>query len=218
MTDIPDESMRAFLRACREAAGRGLMKCSSGNMSWRMDEKRMLVTTTRSWMSRLTAESVAVCRIDDGSVLDGSGKKPTVEAMLHAGVLRARPDRDVVMHFQTPHATALACRGASSINYFVIPEIPFYIGPVARVPYFLPGSTELAEAVTEAMREHDMVVMANHGQVTVARDFDHAIQNAEFFELACQIIVRGPDAVTPLADECVRELLALKQIAAHSAV
>ena len=30
------------------------------------------------------------------------------------------------MHFQTPCATALACQKAENINYFVIPEIPFY--------------------------------------------------------------------------------------------
>ena len=115
------------------------------------------------------------------------------------------------MHFQTPCATALACQASDNINYNVIPEIPFYIGPVARIPYVLPGSKELAQAVTDAMREHDMVVMGNHGQVTVACDADHAIQNAEFFELASDIILRSGNRVTPLPEKEVQTLLELRR-------
>lgn len=64
----------------------------------------------------------------------------------------------------------------------MIPEIPFYIGLIGQVPYLPPGS-ELADAVIEVMTVHNLAVMANHGQITVAQDFDHVIQNAEFFEL-----------------------------------
>ena len=184
------------------------MRCSSGNLSWRVDAEHMLVTATRSWAGRVTADDVVLMRLGDGTVLNG--RKPTIEVAFHAGILRARPDVDVVMHFQTTYATTLACQRPEGINYFVIPEIPFYIGPVAHVQYLTPGSAQLADAVVEAMRDHDLAVLANHGQVTVARDFDHAIQNAEFFELACQIIVQSGDAIRPLDAEAVRELLAMK--------
>ena len=133
----------------------------------------MLVTRTRSWLGRLTADDVAVCAIEDGASLNGV--KPTVEVRFHAGILRARPEVNVVLHYQSPCATTLACQKRKRANYSVIPEIPFYIGPVGHVPYLPPGSPELADAVTEAMAEHDLAIMANHGQVTVARDFDHAV-------------------------------------------
>ena len=209
MDSIPDPILDEFVAACRRVSGHGLMRCSSGNLSMRLDEERLLATASRSWMSTLSRDQVTVCRIRDGHVLRGT--KPTVEIGFHCGILRERPDVNVVLHFQAPCATTLACQDTGSTNYFVIPEIPFYIGPVARVPFLLPGSRELAEAVTAAMRDHDMVVMGNHGQVTVARDMEHVIQNAEFFELACGIIVRGGPAVTPLSDETAAELLALRQ-------
>jgi len=184
------------------------MRCSSGNLSWRVDAEHMLVTATRSWASRLTEDDVVLLRTADGTVLDG--RKPTIEVAFHAGILRARPDIDVVMHFQTTYATTLACQEAERINYFVIPEIPVYMGPIGHVPYLTPGSQELADAVIETMRDHDLAIMANHGQVTVARDLDHAIQNAEFFELACQIIIESGDCLRPLTEEAVRELLAMR--------
>jgi ribulose-5-phosphate 4-epimerase/fuculose-1-phosphate aldolase len=195
--------MDEFAAACRSVAAHGLVRCSSGNLSWRIGPDRMLAKASRAWMERMTEDDVALCRIADGATLNG--RTPTVEIGFHAGILRARPEVDVVLHFQTPCATALACR-SGEINYSVIPEIPFYIGPVGEVPYLPPGSAELAEAVVEAMRGHDLAVMRNHGQVTVARDFDHAIQNAVFFELACEVILRAGDRVRPLDADAVRRL------------
>jgi ribulose-5-phosphate 4-epimerase/fuculose-1-phosphate aldolase len=105
-------------------------------------------------MGDLTADGVCVCHISDATPTDE--KHPSVEIGFHAGIMRCRSDVNVVLHFQTPCATALASRGAESIDYFVIPEVPFYIGPVARISYELPGSEDLAGAVADAMRTHDM--------------------------------------------------------------
>ncbi len=195
MKDVSKETVDRFVRACRQAAGCGLVRCSSGNLSMRVDGDRLLVKASRSWMARMAPDDISLCTIADGSLLEG--RKPSVEIGFHAGILGTRPDVNIVMHFQTPCATALACQNTENINYFVIPEIPFYVGPVARVPYLPPGSGDLARAVTEAMLAHDMVVMGNHGLVTVAPDVDHAVQNAVMFELACEIFPPCPFAVSP---------------------
>jgi ribulose-5-phosphate 4-epimerase/fuculose-1-phosphate aldolase len=209
MADVPSIVAEEFIEACHAVAARGLVRCSSGNISLRLDDDRLLATSSRSWMETLTAADLCVCRVSDGEVL--SGKTPTVEIDFHAGILRERPDINVVMHFQTPFATALGCRNEDVASFFVIPEIPYYIGPVARVPYLLPGSEALADAVVRAMRDHDMVIMSNHGQVTVAQDFTHVIQNAEFFELACSVIVHAGDSLIPLPEDEIRHLLAMRR-------
>ncbi len=216
MRDVPENILTRFLATCHEIARRGLVRCSSGNLSVRLDDKRMLLTSSRSWMERVTVDDLSICRLSDGSLIEGG--KPSVETRFHAGVLRTRPEMNVVLHFQTPYATALACRERKPECYFVIPEIPFYIGPVAHVPYIVPGSGGLADAVTEAMRDHDMVVMGNHGQVTTARDYEHAIQNAEFFELVSSVIVNAGDALSPLSREEVRELLDMRAAAQGASV
>ena len=148
--DIPDRILKDFVSASREVGRRGLTRCSSGNLSMRLDDERMLITASRSWKGELTPGQICVCRISDGKALDG--KNPSVEAGFHAGILRARPDMRVVLHFQSPCATTLACIPRKNINYFMTPEIPFYIGSIARVPFILPGSKDLANAVTTAMR------------------------------------------------------------------
>lgn len=208
MNEVSREQLERFVEACRDIARRGLVRCSCGNLSMRVDEESFLITSTGSWMERMTADQATLCRIADGAVL--RGKKPSSEIGFHAGILRARPELNVVLHFQTPCATALACRKPDGLDYAVIPEVPYYIGPIGHVPYFTPGTDELAAAVTEAMRSHDMVLMANHGQVTAGRDYDQVVQNAEFFELACQILLIGGDAVAPMSGPAAESLRALR--------
>ncbi len=207
MQDIPDTLIGTFVEACHRVAAHRLVRCSSGNLSWRLDDSRFLVTASGSWMASITPDQVSVCCTADGGLLEGG--RPSVEAGFHAGILRSRPDTDAVLHFQSPCATTLGCRtDAASINYAVIPEVPVYIGSIANVPYILPGSPELAGAVVHAMQTHDLAVLTNHGQVTVGSSLDAAIQNAAFFELACQIILHGGDSIAPLPEEAVANFLA----------
>jgi ribulose-5-phosphate 4-epimerase/fuculose-1-phosphate aldolase len=162
-------------------------------------------------MENISAKELSMCRISDGILLDGS--KPTAEIAFHTAILQTRPDVNVVLHFQSPYATALACRSKDDANYFVIPEIPFYIGHVTRIPYLVPGSRELGEAVANAMQDHNMAIMSNHGLVTVANDYSHAIQNAAFFELACEIIAHGGETLNTLSEADVEALIALRHTA-----
>ncbi len=214
MKDVPDHVLDEFVRICHAAAARGLVRCSSGNLSRRLDGTRFLATASGSWMEDLTGEQVSLCTTADGAVLNGP--KPTMEIGFHAGILSTRPDVNVVLHFQSPYATALVCQSVHDPNYFVIPEIPFHIGPVVRIPFLIPGSKELAETVTKAMQDHDMVVISNHGMVTVAVDYAHAIQNADLFELACQILICNGHESEPISKEDVQHLLKLRRDARGS--
>ena len=204
--NVPQSRLDEFAAACRRAAACRLMLCSSGNMSCRIDDRIMLVKASRAWMADLTGADVAVCQIADGQSLNG--RTPSVEIGFHSGILRTRPYVNVVLHFQTPAATTLVCGEPARVNYDVVPEVPYYIGPIGTVPYITPGSPQLAAAVTAAMKDHDLVMMTSHGQVTVGKTFDDAIQKAVFFELACEVILRGGERVHPLPPDVVASLRA----------
>jgi len=201
MMHVSEKHLEEFVAGCRRVASHGLVRSSSGNLSWRVNEEYMLITATRSWMGELSREQIAICRISDGAVLNE--KKPSAENGFHFGILRERPDVNVVLHFQSPYATAIACSGRDYNNFSVIPEIPYYLGQIAIVPYLNPGSNELAREVISAMKAHDLVIMKNHGQVTVGRNFDEVIQKATFFELACEIILHAGDQVQFLSQDAI---------------
>lgn len=196
-----------FIAASRKAAREfGLVQCSSGNLSWRVDEQHVLVTASRSWMADLTAEQVVVCRLSDGEVLND--KRPSVETRFHLGVLRTRADVRAVLHFQSPCATAIACANPADYTFDILPEMPFYIGTPAVVPFLMPGSEELADAVVAALTNADLAILQNHGQVAAAGTMEDAIQMAVFFELVCQVLLR-PVTPRPLPAEALNALRAL---------
>ena len=132
--------------------------------------------------------------------------------MFHRGILKARPEVNVVLHFQSPYATAIACGQPEQYNFNVIIEVPAYIGTPAVVNYLPPGSQELAEAVTGAFADGttQMAILKNHGLVTVGKDFDDAIQKAVFFELACRILLTN-SKTKPIDEAAIEQLRSLGQ-------
>lgn len=204
MVDVSQKHLDEFVAACRKTANFGLLQCSSGNMSWRVGDNLMLVTATRAWLGEITADRISHVRISDGKVLND--RQPSVESLFHGGILKKRSDVNVVLHFQSPSATVLACGNPQRINFNVIFEVPYYIGTVAIIPTTEPGSKDLARAVIEAMTDHDMVILRNHGLVTVGADLNDAIQKAAFFELACEAILRGGESIVPIASKLVEQI------------
>ena len=192
-----------FINACKKAASFDLLKCSSGNMSWRLNEDYIALSVSRAWLSDLTVEQVAICKAEDGVCING--KTPTVEINFHLGILQQRDDVNVVLHFQSQYATAISCGDPSVYNFNIIPEIATYIGKIGIVEYLMPGSDKLADAVIEEMKTHNMAILRNHGLVTVGKDFDDAIQKAVFFELACSVLLIQSNPV-PISESFVQLL------------
>lgn len=211
MENISEKLFEEFVVAAHRVAAYGLTVCASGNMSWRIGDDLMLITQTDSWMSDISIDQVAVCRVSDMEPLNG--KKPSKEIRFHSGILGEREDVDVVLHYQSPHATAVACHEPQIENFFVVPEIPYYIGRVGVVPYILPGSAEFAQAVTAVMTDHNLAILRNHGQVTVGKSLNEAIERATYFELACKIILTAGDNVSFLSEEAVATLYDLAKAA-----
>lgn len=176
-----------FIRQAHRVGDAGLTVCSSGNLSWRIGEEA-LVSGTGSWVPSLPKEKVAQVKIATGETLNGV--KPSMESGFHLGVLRERPDINVVLHFQSPYATAVSCMKQKPENFNVTAEVPCHVGrEIPIIPYFRPGSPELAAAVIAAMKEHNSILLTNHGQVVCGKDFDQAFERAMFFEMACRIII-----------------------------
>ena len=184
---ITDKDIEQFLQQAHRVGDANLTICSSGNISWRIGDEA-LISGTGSWVPSLPKEKVAICRIATGESLNGV--KPSMESGFHLGILRERPDVNVVLHFQSPYATAVACMAELPKNFNVTAEIPCHVGSeIPVVPYFRPGSVELAEHVKNALKDHNSCLLRKHGQVVCGKDFDEAFERAMFFEMACRIIV-----------------------------
>jgi ribulose-5-phosphate 4-epimerase/fuculose-1-phosphate aldolase len=203
---ITDQHLTTFTDQAHSVGKERLQLCSSGNISWRAAENIALISGTGSWLPRLTKEQVALREISTGNPIDAP--KPSMESSFHLGVLRERKDVNVVLHIQSQYATIIACMKDKPADFNVTAEVPCYCGrEIPVIPYFRPGSAELAKAVVEAMQNHDCILLSKHGQVVCGKDFDDAFQKAVFFEMACHIIVgAGKDNYLTLSKDELNDL------------
>ncbi|TAJ72579.1 MAG: class II aldolase/adducin family protein [Phenylobacterium sp.] len=157
---------------------RGLNRGTSGNVSARCGEA-MLVTPSGVPPERLTGEQMVLVQ-PDGSTPEG-GLRPSSEWRMHQQILNRRADANAVVHCHSRHATILACAGREipSVHYMVAVGGGSSV-PVA--PYATFGSVELAEAVVDTLDGRAAALMANHGQIVVARSLDAALAIAEEIE------------------------------------
>ena len=201
---ITEKHIETFVAQAHRVGELGLTICSSGNLSWRIGDKA-LISGTGSWVPSLREEQVSVCDVATGEVLNGV--KPSMESVFHLGVMRRRPDVGVVLHFQSPYATQVACSEVRPKSYNVTAEVPLHVGRVIpEIPFYRPGSPELAEAVVNALRDRNSALMLKHGQVVCGKDFDDVIQRAMFFEMACRICVLADMHPAVLTEEEVDAL------------
>ncbi|MBR5104604.1 MAG: class II aldolase/adducin family protein, partial [Bacteroidales bacterium] len=179
---IDEKHYTEFLKQAHRYGDAKLTLCSSGNLSWRIDENTALVSGTGSWVPTLKEENISLCNIETGEFLNGV--KPSMESTFHLGIMRQRPEVNVVFHFQSEYATAIACMKEKPTNFNVTAEIPIHVGrEIPVIPYYRPGSPELAKAVLEAMKDHNSCLMTNHGQVVCGKNFDEVFERAMFFEM-----------------------------------
>jgi ribulose-5-phosphate 4-epimerase/fuculose-1-phosphate aldolase len=201
---ITNEQIEKFVAQAHRVGDAGLTLCSSGNISWRIGDEA-LISGTGSWVPCLPKEKVSICKVADGTVLNGV--KPSMESVFHLGIMREREDVNVVLHFQSKYATAVACMTETPKNFNVTAEIPCHVGSeIPIVPYFRPGSKELAEHIIAALKDHNSALMLKHGQVVCGKDFDEAFERATFFEMACRIIVLSGGKYNVLTPEEIDDL------------
>ncbi len=211
------EAARRMVECCRHLAGRGLIAGADGNLSVRLGPDRALVTPT--------GLIKALLRPSDMVEVDLAGRKrrgrrnPTSELDLHLRILRRRRDVGAVVHAHPPAATGFATAGLE-LDTFALPEFIFQVGRAPLVPYATPGTPALGDRIEPFLADHDALLLANHGAVTLGRTLDEAWIRMESLEHAARILWtartlgegggRGGRRVTPLTHEAVEQLRALR--------
>lgn len=201
---MKSDNIKTFLEQAHRYGANKLMLCSSGNLSWRVGNQAY-VSGTGSWLENITEDKVSICQLGTGK--SENDVRPSMESTFHLGVLRERSDVNVVLHFQSEYATAVACLKDKPTNFNVVAEVPAHVGRnIPIIPYLRPGSPELAAAVTEAMRDHNAVLLTNHGQVVCGKTFDEVFERATFFEMACRIIIETQGNYSVMTEEQIEDL------------
>lgn len=195
---------------------RGLAWGSSGNISLRVDPDRFLISASGTWLGRLTPQQVTLCHLHSETYL---GAKPSVETPMHRAIYRVRRDAGVVIHVSPLYTTLIACSDLDIPSALNVENV-FYVGRVCRLPYIQPGTHQLAEAVAQAAREHETIILSNHGMITFHTTVEEALMRVESVETSCRLVVVARMAgvsLNHLSPEQVEQLLGVGGYRRHEA-
>jgi L-fuculose-phosphate aldolase len=177
---------REICEAGRRLLEAGLVAGTEGNISARLSAERVLVTP--AGRAKGSLEPLDIVEVDLAGRVARGMERPTSELAMHLAILVARPDIGAVVHAHPPAATGFAAAGRT-LPPDVLPELITEVGPVGLVPYGMPGTDELAEAIAPIARNHDALLLSNHGAVTLGRSLSEALNRMGSLEQAARIVL-----------------------------
>lgn len=114
--------------------------------------------------------------------------KPSMEAAVLAKCHSVREDVNAVIHAHPPFCISLSSMGLE-INLPLYPDHVVFLEEVAVLPFYVPGSEELANAVGEAAKKHSCILLKNHGVITLGSSLREAYYRLEIMEESAKINV-----------------------------
>jgi autoinducer 2 (AI-2) kinase len=201
-----DDPRAELVAIVKELYGQRVITSTGGNVSARIPgTDEAWITPGQVHKGSLSAADLVRVRLD-GEPVDPDAAAPSSERLFHCAVLRARPDVNAVVHAHAPKATALALAG---LPFLPINAEAAFLGELPRVPFIMPGTQELADAVAEALGKGSCVMLVNHGLLVAAATLRLAADLVEIVErtsellLDCHAVGRTPPT---LPDDIVKFL------------
>lgn len=164
----------------------GWVAANDGNVSVSLGDGTYIATPTGVSKSFITPDILV--RINDkGEVIEGAeGRRPSSEIKMHLCCYRERPDVGAVVHAHPPTATGFAVANIAIDDYSMIESV-IAIGSVPVTPYGTPSTDEVPEAIKPYLPYHDVMLLQNHGALTVGADLITAYYRMETLELFAKI-------------------------------
>lgn len=202
------EAKDQIIQITNELFSMGLLTATGGNVSaLAADNETLWITPSRMYKGGLTHDDLVRIK-PDGSVLEGA-RQPSVEYQMHWSAYRVRPSSAGAVHTHAPIATAF---GICNQVFPPINTDAVFLRDTVTVPWYMPGSKELADAVSEALQKSRGAILQNHGLMTVGEDLRKAATRAMMLEETAKIVLyckQFGGTVSVLPDEWVERLAPL---------
>jgi len=202
------EAKQQIIQITNELFSMGLLTATGGNISaLASDGETMWITPSQMYKGGL-CETDLVHIQPDGTVIEGTCK-PSVEYQMHHAAYRVRPGTTGAVHTHAPVATAF---GICNQAFPPINTDAVFLRDTVTVPWYMPGSKELADAVAEALQKSRGAILQNHGLMTVGENLRKAATRAMMLEETAKIVLYSKQFggnVSVLPDEWVERLAPL---------
>jgi len=181
---------KLFVDIGRRIWERNYVAANDGNITVKLNDNEILTTPTGVSKGFMTTDMII--KVDlAGKVISGNPNfKPSSEVKMHLDVYKERPDIKSVVHAHPPFATSFAVAGIP-LDKCVLPEAIIVIGAVPIAKYGLPSTDELPNMIRPHIQKNDVILLENHGALTLGRDLLNAYHKMETLEHTANIISKA---------------------------
>lgn len=188
-SDVRDQ----ICRYGRSLFERGLTPGSSGNISVRLDDGRLLMTPTDASLGSLDPARLSLMDAEGRPL---AGDRPTKEGPLHRALYETRHAAGAVVHLHSTHSVAVSMLPEVEPGSVLPPLTAYYVmrvGDTALVPYHRPGDPAVADAIRGLAGRYASVLLANHGPVMAGDTLAAAVNAIEELEETAKLylLLRG---------------------------
>ncbi len=186
-----EPELRAAIIECgRIAYERHLMTANDGNISTRMENGHVLITPSGISKGRLNADDMLIVDLDGNVISSRPDRKPSSETPMHLEVYKNRDDVRAVVHAHPIFATTLTVAGLK-FPVDVLPEVLLTLGDVPITEYATPSSHEDAIVIRPFIKDHNALLLCQHGSLTYGKNLDEALIHLERIEHVSEIYWRA---------------------------
>ncbi len=184
---VPGDPREDLVNIMQELYEAQVITATGGNISVRIPDTEDEVWITPSRLFKGDLKPEVLVRINlQGESLDRGARSPSSEWCMHTRVLEVKPEATAVIHAHAPNATILANTG---LPFLPISTEAAFFGNIPRIPFTMPGTPELAEAVAGAMQDEWAALLINHGLIVGGRTLRRAADMVEIIERSAEVIL-----------------------------
>lgn len=171
-------------KVCHLLYDRGYVVSNDGNVSLRVDENKVLITPSGVSKGRVTGDMLVLCDLD-GNILEGD-RHPSSESGMHFMIMKERPEVNSVVHAHPPMSTAFAvCH--KPLDKLYLTEMISGLGEIPVTEFAMPSTEQVPNSVKPFVKDHNAVLLANHGSLAWGEDIWKAFDRLETVEQTAKV-------------------------------
>ena len=181
------EAKKMIVEIGRRMYLKDFVAANDGNISCKVDDETIWTTPTGVSKGFMSEDEMVKMRLD-GTIVSQGEKAPSSEVKMHLRIYNERNDVSAVCHAHPPISTSFAIAGID-LNQTIYPEAMVNLGVVPCVEYAKPGSQKIPDSIAPYVKNHNAVLLANHGAVTWGNSLIEAWYRLESLEHYAKIIM-----------------------------
>jgi L-fuculose-phosphate aldolase len=198
------EERKEVARFMRRLYNQGLTTTSGGNISLRVSDEIIVITPSATDKGRMKWDEVCIMNSKGESLTPHL--RLSIESGMHLAIYNSK-NINAIVHAHPVFATSFTAM-KRKINTSLTAEACAILGEPAFVPYALMGTKDLAAVVSNQIERSDILLLENHGILSVGDNLLQAFDKIEVLENAAKmtVIVEMMGKKSPLSAGRIEEI------------